>query len=296
MKSIFRLTILLLIALSFIGCDETPETVYYTPEYLSLGDVEISIRTQNNASRAAGLSSSDANDSVSFRSSDISMWGIDSVDDIKNLYTEWILTTGVTTATDITNEAISADLGDNTWSFSSAQSNIYAATDGVTSLPKKINIIRIDIGAGILTIVDDSTDVTSLYDSSGNIFEVTWEGSDYTGFDCNSIVLLDNTLLSKSVYVPRTTTADASSGLNSDEIAIVNEVISQGGMMDVDGALFIPMQSIDLSSYTTVSQVILDFNWDIDGAITYEGSNYVMDDRTGNGICFDFDVKITVVE
>ena len=95
---------------------------------------------------------------------------------------------------------------------------------------------------------------------------MNWDGSDYTGFDANSIVLLDNTLLTESVYIPRETTADASSGLTEDEITIVNEVISQGGMMDVDGA------------------------------ITYDGSNYVMDDRTGNGICFDFDVKITVVE
>ena len=279
-----------------LSCEKAynPGDIVYNPEFVSLDNASVTLQTTTTTaiSRSAGLSKTDPGDSLSFRSSSIDFWGIQSNDDIDNLYTQTMIEMGAGPRNKVVNESVMVDLGDRTWTFSSSESNIYLALENVTLFPTIVNLIRIDIGAGILDIYDDGVKIDKLFDIGGKEYTFDWDGETHMGLNCNSILLVDEKLLTVPYYAPRGCKGISDPLLSDAEEFLVNKVLDQSGLMDVDGALFLPLNPVEILNPESVNEILIDFSWQIDGAIQYDGSRYVMADRTGNGIAFDFGVDI----
>lgn len=280
--------------------DEQISIEYSEPELVSLNSAKVGLGTSTtNSTRSLGLLKDDTEDSLTFRSSNIDLWGIETIDDIDNIYAanyiahyeEW----GIEgPGTEIINESVFIELYDMNWTFSSETSNIYASTDEITSLPKNINLIRIDIGAGYFDLEDDGVKIDQLYYSDGSECFIDYEGSKSTGINCNSIILVDNSLLSDSYLIPRGTTSVDDLIIPDADKEFIGRLMNKGWQIDVDGALFIPLEPTELVNPESISQVNIDFSWEIENAITHDGEKYIMEDRTGSGLAFDFKVSLDI--
>lgn len=294
-----RCAALALLAMAIGSCRPFgPE--YSAPSFIDTPGAVVGLKTDGGggaaSGRAIGLNGSDSNDSISFRSSHIEFWGVGTVDDIDNIYSGHYLDEWLEPSTEIVNRSVEVNLNDQTWTFSAETEQIILAPDPVDSFPEVANLIRIDIGAGIISIVDDGTEIPSVRDANGNIMSVE-DGGVFTGLNCNSIVLVDREFLSRAAYISRDGFDVDGLGLTATEEDVLSAIYQAGneGRIDVNGALFMPMDPIDLSGVGSISELLVDFRWSLDGSITHNGTNYVMEDRTGNGLCFDFQVTVTVV-
>lgn len=290
------------------GLDEDP-VEYADPVMISLDNARIGLQattteTASTATRAPGLNAEDAADSLTFRSSDIEFWGIETIDDIDNIYsTTAIRDDRADVNTEIVNVSVQADLGDLHWTFSPNVTDLHFGAGTVVEFPQVVNLIRIDIGAGIMFIEDDGVEIDELYDANGNLMQVV-DGGEFVGLNCNSIMLIDKSILPEAIYISREVSLGDNwfwldeDDLVRDDLAAVYKLMERGESqnIDMDHALFVPLEPIDLSSYSNITEIIVTFSWNIDAAIERVDGQYVMADRTGNGICLDFNVGLSATE
>lgn len=175
--------------------------------------------------------------------------------------------------------------------WESMVSNLLAA--GMAS----INVIRLDIGGGYVTVVIDGEE-RQVYAA---------DGAAASGIDGNSIFFVDQALFSGPVLVTRqivqeiingTATADTL-GISETDFEVVsalhtssNWADSEGTPIDVNGALILPMSPVDLTGFRPATETLdIVIAWDGANAVQVRDGKYVIDDAVGV-ILFDFDVRV----
>lgn len=261
------------------------------------------IRTITGAvgTRAVGFNVDDTKDAISFRSSDISFWALESVEDIDRIYSN------PTTEISDTIIALRYDLGDTNIQFENGKTvDTIVGEVPDFDLARSYNFIRIDIGFGFIGVEDDGVSVEHLYDAYGN--ELIIQDNDLvdTGINCNSIVLVDDTWVSTPFYCSREDEhlfdpADyALYGLTAEEAQVYGAILSRGRSdgtgLDINGAFFLPFTPDEFDPAEEVESVTIEFVWEMAGAFEPYADGYRMVDRTGNGLSLDFDVRIVINE
>ncbi|MBB6481483.1 hypothetical protein [Spirochaeta isovalerica] len=139
---------------------------------------------------------------------------------------------------------------------------------------KIYDIVRIDIGSGAMTF---SKDNSNIYIDNNSIARL----------DCNSIVLIDRDRLNEIEYVPR--------GGSPDNLFLTNLYDSNSNnIVDVDGALFIPFDPIDLRDIGEIQSFKFKIEWDMDDIFTkLENGIYTLNNNA-DGTPFDFSFSIEV--
>ncbi len=213
-----------------------------------------------------------------FRSSDIEFWSTD----LAGGYTD--LVSDLYTSGTGDNVSVSIDLPDADETFKFEEGTVHEVDNTDADFANTVyDIVRIDIGSG-------SFDFSHNGSSVNYVNTVTGETG---GINGNSIFLISSDLLDGSYYVSRTEFYDSKEELvASGKSEFLAEFISsEDNDIDMDGALFIPFDGIDLTEEITTVQVF--FEWDITGSIDDADSDgsYEMEDRY-NGTCFDFNVRV----
>lgn len=258
------------------------------------------IRTITGVS-ARAFDAGDEGDAIEFRSSDISFWALETPDDI-----------GRTHSNPVEGEedplvAVRYDLGNVTLRFESG-GTIESRSEEIPEfdLGLRYNFIRIDIGAGFLDIYDDEVPAEHLYAADETELFVVDNDLVGPGLNCNSVILLDDTWVSTPVFIPRgeTSLLDPGSyetlGLTQSEADIYRAILERGRgdgtLLDVHGALFMPFTPDEFEAGQEVESVTVEFVWDMVDAFVPYLDGYQMEDRTGNGLSLDFDVRIAINE
>jgi hypothetical protein len=176
---------------------------------------------------------------------------------------------------------------EKTFVFKPGQTNNFDGGMANLDFEKVYNIIRIDIGAGDITFVEDGAILNPDY------------------LDTNSIALIDSSFLSEPAYISRGTYQeiresnydwDASSIPAVDKECIVALCDVMGAeVVDMDGALLIPFEPKDFTEYKNISEYSVELIWDMEDAIYESGGEWYWTDRV-MGTPFDFQVNIEVFE
>jgi len=195
----------------------------------------------------------------------------------------------------------------------------------------KINLVRLDIGGGGISFKVDGqtrkilradgsssectftlTELESAYASA----EITEEEynvyldvyNTYSGIDANSIFFIDKQFLSKPVLVERDLQEKlilgsiSASDLNvtDSEFSFLRTLFSNNNyidavtMIDVDGALCVPLEPVDISQFdSSVNSLVIEISWNIANSIHVRNGEYFMDNRVGN-TSLDFRVALKV--
>lgn len=197
-----------------------------------------------------------------------------------------------------------------------------------------LNLARLDIGGGEISfIVHGDLSAVSHSDGSGAypytreqieeayadgvINEETYlqalhELETYSGgIDANSIFFIDRQFLSKPILAERETQyaiADgmlsaADVGLETTEFAFIKRLFENSNSnqdeftsptMDVDGALCVPLDPVDISGFDpAVDNLKIVITWKMAGAVLGSSGGYRMADRVG-GTCLDFAVELVI--
>lgn len=155
-----------------------------------------------------------------------------------------------------------------------------------------INLMRLDIGGGNVTYMIDGE-------------EASVGGNSYV--EGNSIVFVDNALLSEPVMVDQHEVQSAifdqdataeSLGISEADFQTVKTIHTQSNtydestMIDVNGALYLPFEPVDLSGFDPATETLkIVLQWDIAGAVTADQDQYMVDQRVA-GTPFDFSVEL----
>ena len=251
---------------------------------------------------------------IYFRSSDIEFWAIASESDLNSIFSSKYKGWG-----EVDNSLGYADgesleylMGDNIESIVFYPYTDYAANVGndlnpdwdthtsefIAAGKTLINLARLDIGGGSISFVIDGEE--------RNICHA--DGNNANGINANSIFFIDQKFLSKSVLITR----DIESQLQNDTITasdlslsdtefsfiktlfLNNNYVDNETMIDVDGALCIPLDPVDISSYNPATNHLqIEVSWNIANAIHIRNGEYFMDNRVGN-TAFNFNVALTI--
>jgi hypothetical protein len=278
--------LIIITALTFIGCGELPftESENETENYsVATRDIEVALRSniESSDSRTAVADGDDL--AMWFRSSDIEFWSTE----LAGGYTELVSDLYSSEQDEQNKVSVSFDLPDVNETFKFVLGTVHEVEDATVSFANTIyDIIRIDIGGGGFN-----------FEHNGNSISVINTLTDESnGINGNSIFLISSTMLDAPYYVPRTDFYDSKEDLiasgRSEFLAdFISAKSSGGNNIDMDGALFIPFDGIDLKG--DITKISVFFEWDIAGAFDDADNNdqYEMDDRY-NGTCFDFNVRV----
>lgn len=250
-------------------------------------------------------------DAVYFRSSDIEFWSISSVADIGELVsTKYVRFGGVDTDYS-QHHSLEYVLGDHEASivFSPQEdrvqaidrpelnpqwsSNVEAFIAAGNSI---LNAMRLDVGGGYVTFKIDGEQRTVCRS----------DGEELNGIDANSIFFVDEKYLSEPVLITRETEhslfsgelTPASLGISEADFAVAETIhrssnlVDSESPIDVNGALILPMTSVDLSGFDPASESLqVQVSWEIAGAVHEYNGEYFIDCRVG-GTAFDFAVEV----
>lgn len=264
-------------------------------------------------------------DKVYFRSSDIEFWSIDAVSDIDDItsfkYFEieqdqngieepdleqafrdgvsleyntgdttqsFVFQPGEEVNNDVSNPDLNPDWGERLYHFREA------GNEG-------ISLMRLDIGGGLVS-----------FEIGGEEVSMTYEGSDDSRIGANSILFVDESLLSTPVLVRDHLQQDVLNGVITASDLEVSEadyqlvrtilsnsnVVDEESMIDVNGALMVPMTPIDLTGFDPSTDAFeISVSWDMtdivrqdDSSNSYQATNRVQ------GTPFDFEVGIEFFE
>jgi hypothetical protein len=230
----------------------------------------------------------EADSRVSFRSSDIEFWSVDDISDVTEMRSaKYGLRSG--------NVSLEIELPEaaETFAFAPGTINNFDGGDVAFDLTERYNIIRIDIGDGRITFVE-------------NGFEVLPENtitSEVGGVNTNSIVLVDNKFLSEPQYLSRDIYRQMQTNNYDWEVGPISETdqpfvealssIMGSSIVDMDGGLLLPFQPVDFSEYADITGVTVDFLWDITDAIYESEGTWYFTDRV-LGTPFDFQIQLIV--
>jgi len=227
---------------------------------------------------------------ISFRSSDIEFWS--SNGNFKNLSSALY---GEKQGANISIAVELSDSADN-FVFSRGEVNF-----GEYSLPEFdtsciYDVARLDLGGGHIS-----------YSIDGNLINPVGLYS----LNTNSMVFIDNTVLTEVVYVDRNVANSILSDISDNDQLddtydvpdFVRDFIANNGgpmmaydttYMDMDGALFVPFPVIAFTEQSVISSVRINIDWDIDAAIesSSEGQ-YVLDD-SADGTPYNFVVSVEI--
>lgn len=136
----------------------------------------------------------------------------------------------------------------------------------------KINLARLDIGDGTVTFVIDGERRQVLNSRKESVCPYTLEEIEEA---------YENGDIDLDTYEYATEQYNNFSGFNANSIFFV------------DGALFLPLTPVDLSSFDSAADTIsINIGWDIANAIHKANDVYFMDSRVNN-TAFDFSVSIS---
>ena len=161
-----------------------------------------------------------------------------------------------------------------------------------------VGAMRLDVGSGFVTFEIDGAERV-VY---------TADGSSNNGINGNSIFFVDRAYLKKPMLITRDMEAEiisgaataTSLGITSDQFAVAQIVhmssnaIDADTPMDVNGALIVPMDPVDISNYDPTNEAFdIVISWQIEDAVHLRDGEYFMDSRVGE-TCFDFDVSLEI--
>lgn len=194
-----------------------------------------------------------------------------------------------------------------------------------------INLARLDVGAGAITFVING-ETRKVLNSNGESdcfftleeLEAAYADGDieteeeyyeyldfyntFSGANINSIFFIDNQFLSKPVLCNIDTQEQILNGeLTSSDLKISNAEFSfistlfhnkmdvdEDTMIDVDGALFIPLDPVDISGFDSLVDTLqIEVSWDIANSIHLRDGEYFMDNRVGN-TSLNFSVVLSI--
>lgn len=147
-----------------------------------------------------------------------------------------------------------------------------ATADFITAGNTVINLVRLDILGGNVAFVIDGQERDVKHADDG----------DANGINANSVFFIDKQFLSKTVLVTRDlesrihdndlTASDLN--LTDQEFSFINTLLNNNNyvdsvsMIDVNGALCIPLTPVDITSFDASSNTLrIDLSWDIANAI-----------------------------
>ncbi|HAK46016.1 MAG TPA: hypothetical protein DCO79_08885 [Spirochaeta sp.] len=284
-KPLFILMCIVAAAL-FVGCENLSWTDFFdsnnntqnTQSTTRNIDVELRSSVESSVSRTAVAQGDEL--AMWFRSSDIEFWSTE----LAGGYTELVSDLYSSESDEADKISVSINLPDVYETFKFLPGLDHEVQDASASFASTVyDIIRIDIGSGGFSFEHNENHVSVRNTITGE--------SD--GINGNSIFLISSTMLDAPYYVPRTVFYNTKEELiASGRSEWLAEFISaSSNNIDMDGALFIPFNGIDLSG--DISVVTVFFEWDIEGAFddADNDGNYEMDNRY-NGTCFNFDVRV----
>lgn len=254
-----------------------------------------------------------SSDRIYFRSSDIEMWQIESVQDIGDLVSSKYIRWAGDTVDYVQNHSLEYMIGDNTESLvfspdvdmtvgvSRADLNPTWDTDVAAFAAagkSTVNAMRLDIGSGHVTFEIDGAEQV--------VF--TADGQDNNGINGNSIFFVDRQFLSKPVLITRDMESAiiyegataASLGITDQQFAVAHALHTSSNWydnvtpIDINGALIVPMDPVDIGGYDPSTETLdIVVSWPIANAVHERDGEYFMDRRVGE-TCFDFDVSVEV--
>ena len=198
----------------------------------------------------------------------------------------------------------------------------------------QINLARLDVGAGAITFIinGETKQVLNSKGESSCFFTLeeleeyyaddtiemidTIEEYNYwlnfyntfSGADMNSIFFVDRQFLSEPVLCERDTQEQilndeviaSDFNISDTEFSFIKTLFQNNNyddpvtMIDVDGALFIPLEPVDISGFNPAENTLqIEVSWDIANAIHLRNGEYFMDNRVGN-TSFNFEVALTI--
>lgn len=282
-----KLMILLLsIVLLFLGCSQIGSVfnMFGTPLKLQSQTSETAISSSLKGNERS-LETTDSK--VYFRSSDIEFWSVDSIEGISDIVSAKYFRFG--------NNSIEMNLPDEeeTIVFIPEESNVFDAGNINFNTSSRYNIIRIDIGGGYISFIENRREINPQNTITG----------EESSINANSIVLIDSAYLSTPVYISRDTYQDMKDNnydWNEGDILAIDQPLVKAlypimgaTIVDMDGGLLIPFDPIDFGDYEAVSSVTIDFVWDMTDAVYESDGEWFYTDRV-LGTPFDFQVKLIV--
>jgi hypothetical protein len=287
-----------------VGCQWAPWATQDAENEPAFESGGFGIRTLTGSATASSIEALNVEatpNAMEFRSSDISFWALETPEDIDRAYSN------PTDEIDNPILALQYDMGNVTIRFQDGEAlEVNAGVVPEFELGRRYNMIRVDIGAGSLSLYVDDTDVEHLYDADGTELVVRDAEAVDTGLNANSVVLVDEDwvetpfFISRDEYESFEPTAYASYGLTESEAKIYDRILkrsdSNGGGLDLSGALFLPFTPQDFSTYEELESVVVEFVWSISEAFEPYLDGYRMLDTTGTGISLDFKVRLRVNE
>jgi hypothetical protein len=256
-------------------------------------------------------------DQVYFRSSDIEFWDVSSAAEIGEIFSaKYQRFGGVDEALSYENgRSLEYYIGDASQSFvfepgreTTVDVTNLAANPGwdnevaafVAAGKTRITLMRLDIGAGVVTFVSDGMEI-----------QPELPGGDAGNYiNGNSMVFVDRSLVSVPVLLTRDlsysiqqgATGAADLGVSEAEFEIIEAINASSNVfdaetpIDVNGALLVPMTPVDLSAFDPDTQAIeVTVSWDMTGVAYEDNGTIYTEDRIG-GTAFDFDVQVTTVD
>jgi hypothetical protein len=252
-------------------------------------------------------------DRVYFRSSDIEMWQIESVEDIGTLTSSKYVRGGGDDVDYSQNHSLEYIIGDSTASLVfSPDMDMTVGVDRADLNPTWSSDVGAFIAAGKTTISAMRLDI-----GGGHVtFEIggeervvfTADGQDNNGIDGNSIFFVDRQFLTKPMLITRSMESEIISGsataasldITDEQFAVAQVLHTSSNWydgetpIDVNGALIVPMDPVDIGDYDPATETLdIIVSWPIENAVHERDGGYFMDRRVGE-TCFDFDVSLEV--
>ena len=307
MKKIAIITILAAIIMA--GCTNP---MGGNPKNLQTGGRSITIASGSNSSslsdtsRSLNVGTENISPSrVYFRSSDIEFWSIsDSMMDNLDTITSYKFQRPDSEDAGISTEVKMVQT-QNSIVFVSGYYNEIKADDTSTAtfdFSKKYNLIRIDIGCGKITVDlpgrDDIEYHNAVVPDSATVFgEMHYY---YSGIPGNSILLIGTDITdgdTTPVLITRIDKKTVPTNINikAKYRQALTKILQAN--VDIDGALVIPFNPTDLSTYNNITDLKIRIDWDILNSFVYnsEEEKYYMANRV-NGTCYNFMVNFEVTE
>lgn len=284
-------------------------------EPLSSDGVVSSTLSLGNANIEASPSvrSLSSGDRVYFRSSDIEMWQITALSDISALTSSKYVRWDDRTVDYAQNHSLEYIIGDARESlvFSPDQDmmvgidrsdlnptwgeNVASFIDAGKTV---VSAMRLDVGSGLVTFEIDGAEQT-VYAA---------DGLSHNGINGNSVFFVDRAYLKQPMLITcdmqtqiiNETATPASLGITNDQFDVAqivhtsSNVVDGDTPMDVNGALIVPMDPVDIGSYDPATDTFdIVISWRIEDAVHLRDGEYFMDRRVGE-TCFDFDVRLEI--
>jgi len=269
MKRLF--SILILIVLVFAGCEMNTLIV---DEGFSLLGFSLIAEGVSADSSARGTSSNGLK--LAFRSSDIEFWAAG--DNYTNLISTKFVSGGVTDK----NESIEISLSDTAENVVFMPNKVHIERGYEMpnfDMNKVYNIVRMDIGSGQLTLT-----------MNGNPVNASNSTLSSTSLNANSIVLVDRNIMHEAHYISRLEMRNINDYNYNVDDDFIKEFNSNIGSIDVDGALFLPFDSIDFAGKNKAKNVHIRLKWNMDDI--FDMDNVLK--GTADGTPYDFSVEVEI--